>query len=59
MDTHLISLEVDLKNSLNTQLQAVNQVLNNHGNVLNWIASDVDPHRKKVCVDAIVKAKVD
>jgi ACT domain-containing protein len=55
MDTRLVSLEVELKDSPSEQLQVIYQELNKRGDVLNWIVSDADAYRKSIRVDAVVK----
>jgi hypothetical protein len=56
MISQLIQIEVDLRDSLYSMEQAIQDELKKHGHPLQWIVLDVDIVRQKVYVDAIVSS---
>jgi len=49
-----ISIEVDLLNTESAIQAEIDRALGQWQDYLCWIVSDVDPHRQKLVVDAVV-----
>jgi hypothetical protein len=59
MKTHLIAVEVDLRNSTIALQQAILAELQKHGEPLRWAVTDVNAETRKAGVEAIVTTQND
>jgi outer membrane protein assembly factor BamA len=54
MLTQILTMELDLPDSISKMHQAILNELRKHGTPLNWIVVDVDVNRQKAVVDALI-----